>query len=103
MMLDTRVITALDDAKAGAAAAQDGDAKAAAAAWDDARCSIHELLHEGPAIPSADWSRLVENFEGLNEAIRLVGEPFSWSITHAVNIADRVFGSLTRIADRWNQ
>ncbi|AYB69295.1 hypothetical protein SEA_GALACTIC_61 [Mycobacterium phage Galactic] len=74
MITDTRVITARDDAKAGAAA------------LDDARCVLHELLNEGPPLPFLDREALELNLEVVSKALSRV---------------DAVIGSLDRIADRW--
>ncbi|ALA48704.1 hypothetical protein I5H37_gp060 [Mycobacterium phage Filuzino] len=74
MITDTRVITARDDAKAGAAA------------LDDARCALHELLSEGPQLPFLDREALELNLELVSKALSRV---------------DAVIGSLDRLADRW--
>ncbi|AAN07988.1 hypothetical protein M609_gp064 [Mycobacterium phage Job42] len=74
MVVDTRVITARDDAKAGAAA------------LDDARCALHELLSEGPPLQFLDREALELNLDVVNKALSRV---------------DAVIGSLDRIADRW--
>ncbi|ATN91238.1 hypothetical protein I5H76_gp060 [Mycobacterium phage Phasih] len=74
MITDTGVITARDDAKAGAAA------------LDDARCALHELLNEGPPLPFLDREALELNLEVVSKALSRV---------------DAVIGSLDRLADRW--
>ncbi|WRQ08561.1 hypothetical protein JDBV01_00405 [Mycobacterium phage mcgavigan] len=76
MITDTRVITARDDAKAGAAA------------LDDVRCALHELLSEGPQLPFLDREALELNLEVVNKALSRV---------------DAVIGSLDRLADRWTE
>ncbi|AUV60562.1 hypothetical protein SEA_SCOTTISH_60 [Mycobacterium phage Scottish] len=74
MVVDTRVITARDDAKA------------AAAALDDARCALHELLSEGAPLQFLDREALELNLEVVSKALSRV---------------DAVIGSLDRLADRW--
>lgn len=73
-MRDTRVIQALDNVKAGAAC------------LDDARCSVHELLHETPQLSVVDQMLFDVIYTALEKSLRIV---------------DRCLGGLTRIADRW--
>ncbi|WP_135452584.1 hypothetical protein [Mycobacterium sp. DL99] len=75
-MIDSRIINAHNDAKAAAAAA------------DDARCLIHELLTEGPRIPEPERWALEQNLQILNRAMSRI---------------DAVAGWLQRYADRTTQ
>lgn len=72
--MDTRLITSRDDAKA------------AAAAVDDSRTALRELLAEGPALPGADRLMLENDVEVLTTAMARI---------------DAVAGHLTRLIDRW--
>lgn len=73
-MIDTRLITSRDNAKA------------AAAALDDSRADIHELLTENPELGFMD---------------RMLLEVIAKSLEQALGIIDRCIGGLVRIADRW--
>ena len=75
-MIDSRIIQARQDAKASAAAA------------DDARCLLHELLTEGPRIPEPDRWALEQNQQLLERAMKRI---------------DSVAGWLERYADRTTQ
>ncbi|AIM41011.1 hypothetical protein PBI_SQUIRTY_64 [Mycobacterium phage Squirty] len=63
-----------------------GDAKAAAAAADDARCRLYELLHEGPELEFLDREAIELDLEVLNTSVSRI---------------NAVIGSLDRLADRW--
>lgn len=73
-MIDTRILSARDDVKASAAA------------LDDARTAVNELLTEGPELSLVDQMLLDIIFKAMEQA---------------VSILDRCVGGLVRIADRW--
>lgn len=97
-MIDTRLIHARDDAKAGAAAADDYQRATAAACLDDARTALHELLNEGPKLADRDRKALQYDLRQFEEALNLVR---LGKLKCAAYVADRIVGSLTRVADRW--
>lgn len=72
--MDTRIIAAAEDTKASAAA------------LDDARTKVHELLTEGPKLSVLDQMLLDIILKAMEQA---------------VGILDRCIGGLVRIADRW--
>lgn len=74
-MIDTRIISACDNAKASAAA------------LDDARTDVHELLTESPELGFMN---------------RMLLEVILKAMEQAVGILDRCVGGLVRIADRWS-
>ncbi|WP_216622565.1 hypothetical protein [Mycolicibacterium fortuitum] len=99
MFLSLKCLTnARDDAKAGAAAADDGERPAASAAFDEARTALYELLHEGPKLTDRDREALTFDLRQFDEALKLVR---LGKLKCAAYVADRIVGSLTRVADRW--
>lgn len=98
IVIDTRLISARDDAKAGAAAADDGARDIASACLDDARTALGELLDEGPKLTDRDRDALSFDLNQFEEALGLlrIGR-----LKAAAYVADRIVGSLTRVADRW--
>lgn len=97
-MIDTRLITAASDVKAAAAALTGANPSPAAAraAIDDARCLLHELMTGGPKLPDDIQRDLDVDYRVLN-AILERGP----AGTVDVRSLDAVYGSLTRVADRW--
>ena len=99
-MIDTRLITAAQDAKAGGAAldSDNPSPEAARAAFDDGRCKLHELLTETIICSPRDKQSISNAYDLLNEATELTGDAYNG---YALMCADTAIGILTRIADRW--
>ncbi|WP_454232187.1 hypothetical protein [Mycolicibacterium fortuitum] len=97
-MIDSRLIQARDDVKAGAAAADDGERATAAACLDDARTALCDLLNADTQLADRDRASLRYDLRQFEEALKLlrVGK-----LKSAVYVADRIIGSLTRLVDRW--
>lgn len=97
-MIDTRLINAASDVKAAAAALASAkpSPEAARAAIDDARCLLHELMTGGPKLPDDIHRDIDVDYRVLNNILdRWLTRCFD------VRSLDAVYGSLTRIADRW--
>ncbi|OBK04671.1 hypothetical protein A5746_10250 [Mycolicibacterium conceptionense] len=97
-MIDTRLIQARDDAKAGAAAADDGERATATECLDDARAAVWQLLNAETDLADRDRSTLRYDLKQFEEAIKLLQ---LGKLKSAVYVADRIIGSLTRLVDRW--
>ena len=97
-MIDSRLIQARDDAKAGAAAADDGERATAAACLDDARTAVWELLNADAQLADRDRTALLYDLRQFEEALKLLR---LGKLKSSVYVADRIIGSLTRLVDRW--
>jgi len=99
-VIDTRLITAKQDAKAAAAALNDGDRACAKACLDDARTALCELIDEGPHMKAGDRFDLGRDYRSLCRALQSLHDN-PGSHIGVIDICDRVTGSLSRLADRW--
>ncbi|TGB37918.1 hypothetical protein [Mycolicibacterium peregrinum] len=97
-MTAVSLIQVRDDAKAGAAAADDGERETAAACLDDARTAAWELLNSGTQLADRDRSVLQYDLNQFDEALKLLR---LGKLKAAVYVTDRIIGSLTRLVDRW--
>ncbi|MDH6199235.1 hypothetical protein M2272_005903 [Mycobacterium frederiksbergense] len=97
-MIDTRIIHALGNTKAGAEAARKRERSAAEAAFDDARTDLWELLNEGPNPPLGVREDLEADLNRYEEVLKLLRLGRFWA---AAYISKVIIGDLTLVADRW--
>lgn len=101
--VDSRVITALGDTKAGTDSARMRNRPAAATAFDDARTKVYEALNEGTrypvdAIPKDIREDLESDLRRYEEALEMLRLS---RFTAAVYIGKVIVGDLVLITERW--
>ncbi|QRY43141.1 hypothetical protein JVX93_21595 [Mycolicibacterium boenickei] len=100
IVMDTRLIGALNDTKAGADSVRFRHRAAAAAAFDDARTRIHELLNEGTkaAVPVDVRADLDADLGRYEEALKLLE---LGQFAAAGYVAKVIIGDLVMVTERW--